>query len=206
MKVNLTAIKAIIFDLGGVIININPELTHKAFESLGVKQIDKQFTFTHQEQVFKDFEVGKISIGEFRNSFRKLIDQPITDDTIDNAWNSMLLDIPKHRIELLERLNSKYDTYLLSNTNVIHMDSINKYLHESHNLPSLKPLFNTCYYSQDIGHRKPNAEAFEFVLNAHNLNPEETLFLDDNAENVAASKALGIQTILVRQDVATYFS
>jgi putative hydrolase of the HAD superfamily len=206
MKPNLEPVKAIIFDLGGVIINIDPSLTHKAFDALGISQVDKQFTFTHQEKIYKDFEVGKISITEFRDSFRKFIEKPVSDNEIDVAWNAMLLDIPQHRIELLRNLKSKYQTYLLSNTNIIHVDSINCYLLEKHNFESLNPLFDNCYFSQDIGMRKPNAQAYQYVLNMHDLNPNETLFFDDNADNIAAAEKLGIQSVLVRQDIATYFA
>lgn len=206
MKPNLETVKAIIFDLGGVIINIDPSLTYKAFDSLGISQIDKQFTYTHQEKVFKDFEVGAITIDAFRNSFRKFIEQPVSDEAIDKAWNTLLLDIPQHRIELLKRLNSKYETYLLSNTNSIHTQSINNYLAKEHGLKSLDSLFDKCYFSQEIGVRKPDAEAFEYVLNAHNLTSESTLFLDDNADNVKAANSLGMQTVLVKEDVATYFA
>lgn len=206
MAAVLENVSAIIFDLGGVIINIDPSLTYKAFDALGIAEIDKQFTFTHQEQVFKDFEVGKITTAEFRDSFRQFITQPVSDDDIDVAWNAMILDIPTHRIELLKKLNNKYDTYLLSNTNAIHTKFIFDYLQKVYDLENLNPLFNTCYFSQEIGLRKPNAEAFEFVLNAHNLKPQETLFLDDNADNINASTALGIQSILVKDDVTTYFA
>lgn len=206
MTHNLDNIEAIIFDLGGVIINIDPMLTHKAFDRLGISQVDKQFTFTHQEQVYKDFEVGKISIAEFRDSFRKFIDRPVDDGAIDNAWNAMLLDIPPHRIDVLKDLNNRYKSYLLSNTNVIHTDSINAYLKKEHGMDNLNPLFNTCYFSQEIGYRKPNAEAFNYVLENNNLSPKNTLFLDDNKDNVDAAKALGINTILVHQDMASYFS
>jgi putative hydrolase of the HAD superfamily len=205
MKPNLEPVSAIIFDLGGVIINIDPSLTHKAFDNLGVSQIDKQFTFTHQEKVFKDFEVGNITTEGFRNSFRKFIEHPVSDDAIDAAWNAMLLDIPPHRIELLKKLNSQYETYLLSNTNIIHMQSINSYLKQEHGLENLGPLFNTCYFSQEIGVRKPNAEAFEYVLKAHNLSPKNTLFFDDNADNINTSAELGIQSVLVKEDITTYF-
>ncbi len=206
MKPNLETVSAIIFDLGGVIINIDPSLTHKAFDELGVSQIDKQFTFTHQEKIYKDFEVGKISIAEFRDSFRKFIEKPVSDTEIDAAWNAMLLDIPQHRIELLRSLKSKYQTYLLSNANIIHVDSINRYLLEKYSIRSLNPLFDTCYFSQDIGMRKPNAQAYQHILNKHDLNPKETLFFDDNADNVDAAEKLGIQSVLVRQDITTYFA
>lgn len=206
MAAVLQNVSAIIFDLGAVIINIDPSLAHKAIEALGVQEIDKQFTITHQEGIFKDFEIGKVTVDEFRNSFRQFISKPVSDDKIDAAWNAMILDIPVHRIELLKELNSKYNTYLLSNTNAIHTKFIFDYLQKKYGLENLNPLFNKCYYSQEIGVRKPNAEAFEHVLNAHHLKPQETLFLDDNADNINASKALGIQSVLVKEDVATYFA
>ena len=206
MAIVLQNVSAIIFDLGAVIININPSLAHKAFENLGVSQIDKQFTISHQEGVFKDFEIGKITVAEFRDSFRQFITTPVSDAEIDAAWNAMILDIPPHRIELLKELNNKYNTYLLSNTNAIHTQFIFDYLQKTYGLKNLNPLFNKCYYSQDIGMRKPNAEAFEYVLNTHNLNPTKTLFLDDNADNINAAKALGIQAVLVKEDIANYFA
>lgn len=106
----------------------------------------------------------------------------------------MLLDISKERIELIKNLAKKYNVYLLSNTNNLHLSFINNYVSSTFNFKSLDELFIKTYYSHQIGLRKPNKAIFEFVLKDAQLIAEQTLFIDDSIEHVESAKALGIKT------------
>jgi putative hydrolase of the HAD superfamily len=108
-----------------------------------------------------------------------------------------LLDIPKHRIDILKHLKDKYKLVLLSNTNEIHLNEIYNYMQHEFGEDVLTPNFHHCYYSQEIGMRKPDAEIYEFVTHQQNLIPTETLFLDDKEENLIASQKIGWQTFHV---------
>lgn len=202
----LTGIKNIIFDLGGVLINLNPSLTHQAFEELGLPQFTEMFTFTHQHDLITQFEVGEIDAHTLRNEVRTLTQQTITDVQFDAAWNAMLLDIPMQRLELLQRAKSGYNTYLLSNSNGLHIPFIHQYVAQEHGIEDFDTLFHKAYYSHLVKMRKPNADIYQLVLDENGLNPEETLFLDDNTANVEAALSLGIKAVKVEKDVTTYLS
>ena len=187
-------IKNIIFDLGGVIINLDIPATANAFVELAQKYNNTQFFPDSEHQVFKDFEVGAISEQTFRNALKNFIHEQVTDDEIDTAWNAMLLDIPAERLELLQQLKEKYNIFLLSNTNAIHYTAFNKILLDAHGHETLDSFFQKAYYSHLIQKRKPNAEAFQLILDENNLVPEETLFLDDTQMHLDGAANLGIHT------------
>jgi HAD superfamily hydrolase (TIGR01509 family) len=190
----------IIFDLGGVIINLDIPLTVNAFSSLAKKYGNNTYSPQPEHQIFKDFETGNISSVEFRNVLRNVIHAEVKDEEIDDAWNAMLLDIPKSRLELLLQLKAKYKTFLFSNTNEIHYAGFNKILFDAHGEQSLDPYFHKAYYSHLVGRRKPNVDAFQFVLDENGLIAEHTLFLDDTQQHLEGAKRLGINTMLVTSE------
>lgn len=199
-------IKNIIFDLGGVIINLDPGLTHKAFAELGAMGFDDMFTFTHQLEVISEFEIGRITAAELRSKLAEHTRKEVADEDFDRAWNAMLLDIPPHRLDLLKELKKNYNLYLLSNSNELHIASIDQYLAAEHGIEKFDDLFHKSYYSHLLGMRKPNEEIYRHVLEESGLNPHETLFFDDNASNVQAAEELGIKAIRVERDIVTYFT
>lgn len=186
-------IKNIIFDLGGVILNIDYHLTINAFKDLGVKNFDSLFTQAQQVGVFDRMDKGLITPQEFRDEIRHIAGTPLTDWQIDGAWNAMLLDFPLSRLELLGRVKNHYKTFLLSNTNAIHIEDYNKILFNTFGVQNLSVFFDREYYSHLIHMRKPDADVFELILKENNLKPEETLFIDDSIQHVEGAKKLGIQ-------------
>lgn len=185
-------IKNIIFDLGGVILNIDYHLTIDAFKALGVANFDSLFTQAEQIGLFDQMDTGTISPQEFREGIRELCRLPLSDKEIDTAWNAMLLDFPPRRLSLLERAHKHYKTFLLSNTNAIHLESYNQILRNTFDLDNLSQFFHNEYYSHLIHMRKPHAEPFELILNENGLNPQETIFIDDSIQHVEGAKKLGI--------------
>lgn len=192
-------IKNIIFDLGGVIINLDYGATRKAFLDLGFNDFDNVYSQAQQSGLFDAFDKGRITPAEFRDEIRKHIDHPVTDKEIDAAWDAMLLDIPKEKLDLLERLKSKYRTFLLSNTNEIHVSNFSGYLHRHYGTADFTPYFEKWYYSCNIGMRKPDAEIFLHVLKENHLNAEETVFIDDSVQHIVAAQALGIRTVFLEK-------
>ncbi len=186
-------IKNIIFDLGGVILNIDYHLTINAFKELGIKNFASLFTQAQQIGVFDSMDKGLITPQEFRNAIRDISGMPLTHGQIDGAWNAMLLDFPVSRLELLGRVKNHYRTFLLSNTNAIHIEDYNKILFNTFGVQNLSVFFEREYYSHLIHMRKPDAEVFELILNENKLKPEETLFIDDSIQHVEGAKQLGIK-------------
>ncbi|MBL7699769.1 MAG: HAD family phosphatase [Chitinophagaceae bacterium] len=185
-------IKNIIFDLGGVILNIDFKKTYEAFHLIGLKDFWQYINQFHISDLFLKYEIGQIDDLEFIDNVAKLSDAPMSKDKIVQAWNALLLDFPKERIELLKKIKSKYRTFLLSNTNSLHLQEYNERLHNEQGV-YLEDLFEKTYYSHVIKMRKPHAEIFELVLNENNLKPSETLFIDDTYSNFEEAQRLGIQ-------------
>jgi epoxide hydrolase-like predicted phosphatase len=187
----------IIFDLGGVILNLSVESTLKKFAMLSGHPVDKVIELYNSRPEFLQYEKGEISNDEFRKSLRNIFGVTHTDLELDAGWNSMLGDIPKERIALLKELKSRYRTFLLSNTNAIHLDFFTGMVKKDHLLESLDPLFHKTYYSHLMKMRKPDPAIYEYVLRDSGLKAEETIFLDDNLSNLKGAASVGIQTFHV---------
>lgn len=191
----MSGIKNIIFDLGGVIINLDYNRTRNAFIELGLTGFDAIYSQAQQGGFFDSFDTGRLSPEEFRTEIRKHLKQEISDNQIDHAWDAMLLDVPSEKLQLLSRLKTKYRTFLLSNTNVIHVNNFSNYLQRTYGHSDFTPYFEKWYYSCNIGMRKPDAEIFEFVLNENGLRAEETFFIDDSIQHIEGATRCGLQTI-----------
>ena len=194
MPVNLNNYKNIIFDLGGVILNIDYQLASKAFHDLGVKDFDELYSQAHQNKLFDLFEKGQISAADFRNEIRRYCNINLEDAIIDKAWNAMLLDLPVERLKLLVSLKKTHRTFLLSNTNEIHIHAVNDYLQKTYGTTDLSGYFEKMYLSYKVGMRKPDAEIFELILSENKLSLKETIFIDDSIQHIEGAKRLGIQT------------
>lgn len=188
-------LKAIIFDLGGVIVNIDYNETVKTFHEYGFDQFRDHFSFHAQMDIFDHYEMGLISDQDFRNQIRERLNHWVSDSEFDHAWNSMIKDIPPERIPLLGKVKSFYPTFLLSNTNSIHIEFFNRYVHDTFGLKDLSVLFNKMYYSFEVQLRKPDVAIYEHVLADQNLKPDEVIFIDDNPNNVKGSRLAGIPTV-----------
>ncbi|WP_183578191.1 HAD family hydrolase [Mucilaginibacter sp. X5P1] len=191
-------IKNIIFDYGNVIFNINFAQVQDAWKKLGINNADDFYGHRHQDPVFNLLERGEISPEGFRARIRELTNKlELTDEQIDDAWNAIFVGIPQGNHELLLKLKDKYRTFLLSNINAIHYDYVHRYLKDEFGMNNNDGLFEKTYYSHLTGKRKPEPEIFEQVLNENNLNPAETLFIDDSPQHLETAKKLGLQTFLM---------
>ncbi len=190
-------IKNIIFDLGGVIIDLSVDSTLRKFSELSGHPVNKVVDVYYARPEFLAYEKGEITNEEFRSSLKSIFGLSSLDSELDLCWNAMLGEIPAERIELLRELKSKYKTFLLSNTNAIHLDCFSGIVKKAHNLESLEPLFHKTYYSHMVKMRKPDAEIYEYVLRENSLKADETIFLDDNVANLKGAASVGIQTFHV---------
>lgn len=190
---DLKGVKNIILDLGGVIINLNQDLTYHSYQKLLPNHFNEIEKELDKQDILNRFETAEVSEADFLSFFKDFNSNISVDDLID-AWNRMLLDIPKERIELIKELSASYNVYLLSNTNPIHLRAINNYVLQHFEIKNLDVLFKKVYYSHEIKFRKPNKAIFEYVLNDSKLKPEDTLFIDDSEEHVLTANQLGIKT------------
>ncbi|MBD3636567.1 MAG: HAD family phosphatase [Crocinitomicaceae bacterium] len=206
-QLNIKNLDAIIFDLGGVILNIDYDLTINAFKKLGGENFDKLYTQAHQDLVFDKYETGKITSTEFIEYLRSFLPGNISPTVVIEAWNAMLLDLPANRIELLEQLKKTYRIFLFSNTNDLHFQFFSELMERQFgNRTLLQDLFEKAYFSHLVGQRKPNVEAFELVIKNHNLDKNTTLFIDDSVQHIEGAKKAGLLTKhLVREDIIDIF-
>ncbi len=189
-------ISSIIFDFGGVLINLELDCCIQRFKELGVENFEDKLSNFGQKGFFLQFEKGEIGIPEFCNEVRKLAAIPLTDQQIIDAWCLFLVDIPAYKIDLLLELKKKYRLLLLSNTNPIHIEisAVNEFARYG---LKVEDIFEKCYYSYDMKMAKPDAEIFEALLADAGVKPEECLFLDDGQKNIDQAMKLGIRSYLV---------
>lgn len=191
-------IKNIIFDLGGVLLNINYQKTADAFVELGFHDFNSMYTQYTADEIFSKLETGKIRNEDFYNSLLVKAAQPIRVEDLQTAWNAMLLDFRTESLDKLRQLKNDYHIFLLSNTNDIHWQAFQTIFTESTGEDSLDHYFHKAYYSHQIGLRKPNADIYEFVAADAGLQMAETIFIDDSYNNIEAAASLGFQTHLLK--------
>jgi glucose-1-phosphatase len=193
-------IRNIVFDFGGVILNISHKELEDAFRSLGVNNFERLFNQAQQSDLFGKFETGSLSDNEFRQALRDLTGLNVSDSVLDEAWNRIICDYPPARIDLLKKLKEKYKLYLLSNTNLIHYQYyIQKFRNEFGF--ELKTLFHNTFWSFLMGKRKPDADAYTEIIRMENLLAEETLFIDDSEQNIIAAANLGFKTFHLKNNI-----
>jgi HAD superfamily hydrolase (TIGR01509 family) len=198
----MQGIKNIIFDLGGVILNLDNRRTEDAFVALGVKNFREYFGHGFAASFFKEYEVGKISDREFIDSVRQLTGLAVPDQDIVDSWNALLLDFPAERIQLLKDLRKKYRLFLFSNTNALHLAALQKIWTGTFGDGSLDQHFEKTYYSHLLKMRKPDRESFEFILEECRLNGQETLFVDDAIVNVEGAELAGLKGLFLRPGIS----
>ena len=198
----MKGIKNIIFDLGGVIINLDNQLTEDAFIALGTKPIKEYFGHGHAASFFKDYEVGGLTSQEFVDMIRSQTGITASDEEIIRAWNALLLDFPPERIQLLKELGKTYRIFLFSNTNELHLQHLNKIYASTY--PGDKTLddhFEKAYYSHTMKMRKPDIASFQQILKENQLKGEETLFVDDALINVEGAEKAGLKGLFLRPGI-----
>jgi len=187
----------IIFDLGGVIIDIDVDRAIKAFSDYSSVSAPELFARATESKLFHQFEAGILGESEFRGKFRELLQTDLDDSTMDSCWLQLLLDMPIERLDALVELGKRYKLFILSNTNPIHMRRIHSMLGEALGISNFEPLFERVYYSYQMGLTKPDPRIFQVVLDQNNLDPKATLFVDDNQDNIDSARKLSLQVFKV---------
>ena len=193
-------IKNIIFDLGGVILDIDENIVYKELEKLGINTSElarsKEFM-----DIMSKFDTGIYTAPTFRKKTKALLGlEKMTDQKFDSIWNAMLLDIPRERVEAIEKVKKHYKIFLMSNTNEIHYDLYIRDLQLRFGYNEFDALFDKSYFSFAEHLEKPDPRFFELILDHQHLVPEETLFIDDTATNIKVAKQLGLKTYHISRE------
>ncbi|HNX87512.1 MAG TPA: HAD family phosphatase [Paludibacteraceae bacterium] len=188
-------VTTIIFDLGGVIIDLDWNLCIHNFENLGIFNMKNLVSTTLQKGFVLDYEMGMITDAQFRDEIRKNASGEVADHQIDHAWTSLLVGIPEEKLNLLSELKKKYKILMLSNTNNLSFRYSEKMFEV--NGKNINDFFDKCYLSYKMKLAKPKPEIFEALLEDAGVKAEECLFLDDGIHNIETASELGMQTWLV---------
>ncbi|MBT3383706.1 MAG: HAD family phosphatase [Prolixibacteraceae bacterium] len=198
MKIDLTDITNIIFDLGNVLLNLDFNASIKAFQELGLKNDVLNRQQAYSDPVFYELEIGKVTPEEFRKKVREILNnENATDLQIDDAWSAMVLDIPAERVKIVQELRKNYNVYLFSNTNQIHIDRLLPAFKAEHKI-DFPSLFSKTYYSHEIHERKPDLSSFKKVIKLSSVNPAESVFIDDLEKNILAAEKAGLKTFWLK--------
>jgi putative hydrolase of the HAD superfamily len=190
-------VQQIIFDLGNVLFDLDLGKTGRILHALTGDQYAAAHAQLLRDRVFESYEVGGMTTAEFLDAVRLATDPPLSASEVEAAWNSIFVDFPRARLDMLLRLRQKYKVFLLSNINDLHATWIDDYMLREHQVPDFQHrYFDGVYYSHLIRLRKPNREIYEYVLADAELIPEETVFFDDLEPNVLAAQSLGIQAFV----------
>lgn len=195
-------IKTIVFDFGDVFLNLDKQATKVALEKYGISEFSAEM-----KQKNEAYEMGLIPTKDFIGYYTGKFPQLSEEDFIA-AWNSILLDFPKHKLSFLQQLADEniFQLILLSNTNELHIQWVEEHIPF---FSEFKACFDAVYLSHEIEMRKPNKDIYEFVLRNHDRKPEEVLFIDDTTENTEAAAKLGIQVWNIKprmEDVVDLFA
>ena len=198
-EIQVAKIRNIIFDLGGVLLNINPLLSLIKFAAISKTDPEELKNRLASERIFEKFDTGALNPDRFRAELCRIMNYQASDAEIDDAWNILLLDFPPERVELLKQLRKNYRIFLLSNTNIIHFRKYTDDFYEKYGTP-MADLFEKMFLSYEIGIHKPDAGIYTYVLQNAGLKAEECIFIDDLEANVAAARTLGMSGIQIAND------
>ncbi len=188
-------VTTIIFDLGGVLLNIDYHRTRQAFEKLGVKNFNAMYSQAGADDLFISLEKGSIKEKNFYDEIRKRTGLLLTDEDIRDAWNAILLGFREKSLHYLNQLRSNYRLFLLSNTNHIHLREFNRMYHLQPRGKNFDQHFEKAYYSCNVGMRKPDRDIYELLVRENDLSPVQTVFIDDSMQNIDTAISVGLQTV-----------
>lgn len=189
----LKNIKALIFDLGGVLIDLDIAATSRKFAFMANKPVAEVENLAGGQTFFADYEMGKIDDAAFRTQIREMLKIFNSDEEIDAAWNKMIKSIKRERLALVGKINRQYPCFVMSNINDIHLRYVMPMADDASPSGSFQGLFKQMYFSQKLGVAKPDPAAWQPILEEHQLDPATTLFIDDKLENIEGAAKLGIQ-------------
>ncbi|MFT6868039.1 MAG: HAD superfamily hydrolase (TIGR01509 family) [Cyclobacteriaceae bacterium] len=198
MTIRLNEINTIIFDLGQVIVDLNPQLVLDRFQKL-IGDTNKTIPeLIKDTQLLIQYEKGLMSTKEFIDASNDFLGSKIESDQFIEAWNLMIGDIPERRLNLMNNLKENFKVMVLSNTNEMHEIYFERKIGEEQNKKQLADYAHHVLYSHRIGLRKPEQSIYQYVIDRYLDEPSKALFLDDKLENVDAAILSGLNSIQVK--------
>jgi FMN phosphatase YigB (HAD superfamily) len=197
MTIKVENYKNFIFDLGGVLLNLDFNQTLRAFKNR-IPHFNEDFFLGKATQldIYSDYETGKVTTSVFIDSFRNYYQTSMSKSEFENCWNAMIFDFPLERILLLKKLKlAEKRVFLLSNINELHEDAVRRSFAKLGLGVDLSSLFDRVYFSHRVGLRKPDTDIFNRVISDNNLNLSETVFIDDSLQHVLGARKCGLNAL-----------
>jgi len=189
-------IKNIVFDLGGVIIDLDRDQAVRRFEQIGVDDAEQLIDAYEQKGIFLQLEDGSINTEKFCQKLREHTGKNLSFEDITHAWMGFVVDVPQYKLDYILKLRDKYKVYLLSNTNpIIQLQWAQTNRFTSAGRP-LNDYFDKLYTSYEVGVTKPDRRIFDYMVQDSGMIPAETLFVDDGKSNIEVGKEFGFQTYM----------
>lgn len=187
-------IKAIVFDLGGVLITLDKQRCIRSFkETAGFLRIEEFLDTSHQRGMIGDIEAGRIDEDEFYRQCLNYCAPGTTRQTVRDCMWSLLNPFESETVRVLNELRERYDLYILTNNSAVTMartraDALKAGL-------DMDTTFKGVYVSQDLKMLKPSLEIFEYVIAQTGLRPDEILYIDDSQRNVESALNAGMRAV-----------
>ncbi len=194
---NLNNIDFLLFDLGFVIIHIDYAFSINELKKNLPADKWNLASELYAAPFHKEFERGAMDATDFRENVREFFGMPWSDELIDRLWNSLLIEFPPERVKLIKALGKKYRTGILSNTNSIHIEAVNKMLQRDTDESDIADIVDHVFLSHEMGFSKPGADIYKKVISEIGVDAEKVLFFDDVEENLTGAKEVGLQTFHV---------
>lgn len=186
-------IRQVIFDLGGVLLDIDYSKTVNAFRDLGIPDPEMAFSKAHQAMLFQKYERGELNSKQFLDLLQLIAPDADRGEIVD-AWNALLGNLPPHKWSVLDELSRMgMRMFILSNTNALHQEVFEHRVDKAYGWSRFTSMFEHIYYSHDMGMRKPDPDIFRKVVKNHHLEPAATLFIDDTLPHVQGALTAGLQ-------------
>lgn len=191
--------EALLFDLGGVLYDIDVQRSVDAFKALGLEDFDELYNLEEQTDLFDLLEKGKIGGKELESALQKHFKTKPAEGKIIEAWQALLIGMREENIRILQNLRPHYKIYLVSNTNALHLQVIDEYVRKHFGIPRLRDLFDKAYFSFELGLRKPDLSMYNYVIKDADLEPAKSFFIDDNEDNVKGAIAAGLSAVYMKR-------
>lgn len=193
---DMKQIETLIFDYGGVIVNIDDAPVTQALADLGISRIEQLIHARKIKKLMRQFIDGLVPTAQTLVEMQQLCRKGTTVDEIIEILDQLCGDLPKSRLEMLAELRKKYKVYLLSNICDLLWEKSEKQMISLGFNP--KDCFDDFFLSYRMNVAKPDSNIYQQMINATGLVPENALYFDDREENYKAGKALGFQSVLVK--------
>jgi len=193
----LQGVDVIIFDFGNVLIDLDYPQIIRRFKEVANKNQDNIRKLVINSKILQKFEMGMIGPERFRAGVNQLLDTNLSDDEFDDIWNSMLKSISKERLEKVLKIGEKYNTYILSNSNIIHELAFEEMVMEATGMPSIRDFVKDAFFSHEIGLVKPDKASYNHVVEEVENYASRMLFLDDRLDNIDAAQEVGMKAVQI---------